>query len=240
MLHSPQSTEGESVSCTSLTCSVPLHHQQYYRSTNFSPRSKVTSLEINPDGSEVGFDSHNDNKRAASSEAYRDGPKRVKISYDASTPASTPTSFPPNSVTPQSTQLAYGQVENTNDNRSNTCLSIHIPSTIDAQLVNLSTTHSDIDIAPISNTIVEARKVLTAIGRALSSGERASVERHLLAEMEMLRLCHFRHFGFGVKRPSTLESGEVTPEPYSPVSMIDDVRGIGLFSKSSYHHTSPH
>ena len=238
MLHPLQSTEGGSVSCNPLTCSVPLHHLQYYRFTDFSPQSKV--LEINPDRSGIGFNSHNNNKRAAPSESYRAGPKRVKIAYDASTPASTPTSSPPNNATPQSTQLVYGQIENTNDNRSRPRLSIHSPSTIDAQLVNLSTTHSDIDIAPISSTIVEARKALTAMGRALSSGKRASVERHLIAAMETLRICHFGYFGFGVERPSTLESGEVTQEPYSPVFMIDDVGGIGLFSKSSYHHTSPH
>jgi hypothetical protein len=71
------------------------------------------------------------------------------------------------------------------------------------------------------------------MGRALSSRERASVETHLLVAMETLKICHFGYFGSSTaERRSTLESGKVTPEPCSPISMINDVRGMELFRTS--------
>jgi len=229
MLHSPQAMEGESVSCTTATCSVPLHHQHIYRTTDTSPQSNVTSLEINPDGSDIEPTSCRNNNRAASFETFSALCKRVKTADHATTPdpTLTPTSIYSENLTPQTPPSTYVQAEATTDNLIGPRLRIEIPSMTDDTPINPSTTY--LDIAPISNTIVEARKALTAMGRALSSGEGPGVEKHLLAAMETLKICHFGYFGSSTaERPSTLESGEVTPEPCSPISMIDDVQGMEL------------
>jgi hypothetical protein len=235
MLHSPQSMEGESVSCTTATCSIPLHHQHIYRTTDFSPQSNVTSLEINPDGSDIEPTSCRNNKRAASFETFSALCKRVKTANHATTPDPTPTltSVYTDNLTPQTTPSTYVREEDQTDKVNSLHLRIQIPLITDDKPIDPSTTHADLDIAPISNTIVEVRKGLTAMGRALSSRERASVETHLLVAMETLKICHFGYFGSSTaERRSTLESGKVTPEPCSPISMINDVRGMELFRTS--------
>jgi hypothetical protein len=240
MLHFPRSMEGESVSCTTATCSIPLHHQHIYRTTDFSPQSNVTSLEINPDGSDTEPTSCRNNKRAASFEIFSAICKRVKTANHATTPdpTPTPTSVYTDNLTPRTTLSKYVREENKTDNGNSLELRIQIPLITDDKPIDPSTTHTDLDIAPISNTIVEARKALTAMGRALSSGERGGVEKHLLVAMETLKICHVGYFGsFTAERSFILESGEVTPEPCSPVSMIDDIRGIKSSSKSSCIHT---
>jgi hypothetical protein len=235
MLHSPQSMEGESVSCTTATCSIPLHHQHIYITTDFSPQSNVTSLEINPDGSDIEPTSCRNNKRAASFETFSALCKRVKTANRATTPdpPPTPTSVYTDNLTPQTTLSKYVREENKTDNGNSLQLRIQIPLITDDKPIKPSILHRDLDIAPISNTIVEVRKALTAMGRALSSGEGPGVEEHLLAAMETLKICHFGYFGsITAEMPSTMESGEVTPEPCSPVSMIDDVRGMEVFRTS--------
>jgi hypothetical protein len=238
MIHSPQSLEGKSVSCTPNTCSPPSHHHHSHRSTSFSPLSNATSLEINPDGSDIVPTPCPNNKRAASFETFSALCKRVKTANHATTPDPTlsPTSIYSDDLTPQTTSNTYVREEGTTDNLNNPSLKIQIPFIIDDKPIKPSISHRDLDIAPISNTIVETRKALTAMGRALSSGEGPGVEKHLLAAMETLKICHLGYFGsYTAERGFILESGEVTPEPRSPVSMIDDVRGMIPFRKSLTH-----
>jgi hypothetical protein len=240
MLHSPQSMEGESVSCTPNTCSHPSHHHHSHKSTNFSLQHNVTSLEITPDGSDIEPTSCRSNKRAARFETFSALCKRVKTANHATTPdpTPTPTSVYTDDLTPQTTLSTYVREEDQTDKVNSLHLRIQIPLITDVKPIDPSTTHTDLDIAPISNTIVEARKALTAMGRALSSGERGGVEKHLLVAMETLKICHVGYFGsFTAERSFILESGEVTPEPCSPVSMIDDIRGMKFSSKSSCIHT---
>jgi hypothetical protein len=235
MLHSPQSLEGKSVSCTPNTCSPPSHHQHSHRSTNSSLQHNVTSLEINPDGSDIEPTSCRSNKRAAKFETFSALCKRVKTANHATTPDPTlsPTSIYSDDLTPQTTSNTYVREEGTTDNLNNPSLNIQIPFIIDDKPIKPSISHRDLDIAPISSTIVETRKALTAMGRALSSGEGPGVEKHLLAAMETLKICHFGYFGsYTAERGFILESGEVTPEPCSPISMIHDVRVMELFRTS--------
>jgi hypothetical protein len=87
-----------------------------------------------------------------------------------------------------------------------------------------------------SDAIVEARKALTATGRAPSSEDGASVETHLLVAKEKLRSCRHGHFGSHTdERLVVLVSGEVTPDPSSPITMINELRRMSLISASSLH-----
>lgn len=234
MLPSPRSIDGKSVSCAPTTCSPTFHHQYSHISPYSSPRSNDTSPEINPDGSDIGHSSHQTNKRAASFDSCSDGYKRVKREYDATTPDSTPTSSQPDIVSPQVAQSIHGRTDDTRDNLPSLRLKIQIPFIIDDKTTSPSTTHLDLDTAPISNAIVQARNASTAMVRALSVGEEASVETHLLAAMETLKRCYFGYFGSHTpERPSELESGEITPSLCSPISMVDEVRGIKAICTSS-------
>jgi hypothetical protein len=237
MLSSPRYIQGERVSCAPTTYSPTFHHQHGPGPPYFPPQSNATSLEITTDGSDIGHIPYQTNKRSASFDSCSDGHKRVKREANATTSDSTPTSSHPDNVTPQVAQSKYDRRDNTYDNLPSTRLKVQIPLIINEKPVNRSTTHLDLDTAPISNAIVQARKALISMRRALSVGEEASVGTHLLAAMETLKKCHFGYFGSQTaERPFTLESGEVTPELCSPISMIDDVRGTKPFSTSPCLH----
>ena len=81
-------------------------------------------------------------------------------------------------------------------------------------------TGSYVDRPSTSDAIVEARKALTAMGRALSSEDGGDVEKHLLVALKTLETCHQIHFGgqmTGRKGDSVLARGEMTPTSASPV-----------------------
>jgi hypothetical protein len=172
----------------SLFC-IPTTYPSLYpqpHNYGFFPSPPVfSSLETTKDECVIDISSTQNNKRRAFNETEEGVRKRSKIAYNPTTPDQTPNPFQPCPTTIRA--IPSYSIRGRNKASIAPPLRLEIPTPTNTEPTTSLNTEPGLDPpSGMAGAIVETRKALTAMGRALSSRDGVLVEKYLLVAIETL------------------------------------------------------